>query len=30
MPDPPTVLVVEDEESFVEALVVGLKERDSW
>lgn len=25
MPDPPTVLVVEDEESFVEALVVGLK-----
>src|SRR5712692_1294548 len=23
--DPPTVLVVEDEESFVEALVVGLK-----
>ncbi len=25
MADPPTVLVVEDEESFVEALVVGLK-----
>ncbi len=25
MVDPPTVLVVEDEESFVEALVVGLK-----
>jgi two-component system response regulator RegX3 len=25
MPDPPTVLVVEDEESFIEALVVGLK-----
>ncbi len=25
MPDPPTVLVVEDEESFVEALVIGLK-----
>jgi two-component system response regulator RegX3 len=25
VPDPPTVLVVEDEESFVEALVVGLK-----
>ncbi len=25
MPDPPTVLVVEDEESFVEALTVGLK-----
>ena len=25
MADPPTVLVVEDEESFVEALVIGLK-----
>ena len=25
MADPPTVLVVEDEESFIEALVVGLK-----
>ncbi len=25
MPDPATVLIVEDEESFVEALVVGLK-----
>jgi two-component system response regulator RegX3 len=25
MPDPPTVLVVEDEESFLEALTVGLK-----
>jgi two-component system response regulator RegX3 len=25
MPDPATVLVVEDEESFIEALVVGLK-----
>lgn len=25
MADPPTVLIVEDEESFVEALVVGLK-----
>src|SRR5712692_3535494 len=25
VPDPPTVLVVEDEESFIEALVVGLK-----
>jgi two-component system response regulator RegX3 len=25
VPDPPTVLVIEDEESFIEALVVGLK-----
>ncbi len=25
MPEPPTVLVIEDEESFIEALVVGLK-----
>ena len=25
MPEPPTVLIIEDEESFVEALVVGLK-----
>ena len=25
MPDPPSVLVIEDEESFIEALVVGLK-----
>ncbi len=25
MPEPPTVLIIEDEESFIEALVVGLK-----
>ncbi len=25
MADPPTVLLIEDEESFIEALVVGLK-----
>ncbi len=25
MPDPPSVLLIEDEESFIEALVVGLK-----
>jgi two-component system, OmpR family, response regulator RegX3 len=25
VPDPPTVLLIEDEESFIEALVVGLK-----